>query len=105
MDRKQYIDMLETKEDEWIGVLQERRAHLEQEDIADEESECEKERARIQELEKRLSDISAKRKQLSESGDNAWEELKRELDKSLEEFTCDIEAVVYYEDESAESNE
>ncbi len=102
MDRKDYIEMLETKEDEWIGVLQGRRAQLEQEDIAEQASECEKERQRIHSLEKRLADIRAKKEELSKCGESTWEDLKKELEKKVEEFQCDVEEVVYYGDENTE---
>jgi Skp family chaperone for outer membrane proteins len=97
MDRKDYIEMLETKEDEWVGVLQGRIAELQQEDIAKDVAYCEQEREKIQHLEKKLEELRARREELKESGDTSWKDLQNELDKIVEEFECDMETVVYYE--------
>ncbi len=98
MDRKEYVNMLESKEDEWVGMLQKRRVQLEQEDITDEAIDCEKEREKIHELEERLAGLRARREELDESEEDRWEDLKKELERKVEEFRCDFDEIFYYED-------
>ena len=105
MDRKDYLNMLEGKEDEWMGVLEQRRAQLEQEDIATQVSDCEIKREMIHGLEEKLADLRSKREALSESDEAEWENLKRDMDKKVEEFKCDFDEIVYFDDENPEPKE
>ncbi len=102
MDIKKYGEQLERKADEWIGVLQERRMELEQEDIKEDVAYCDKQRAKIKELEDRIADIRTRTKAIEKSDEHAAEDLKKELDKIMDEFQCDLEEVVYYEEEKSE---
>lgn len=91
MDKTTYKEKLEAQLKEWQGEIDKLKAEAEKKSTETKATYQE----RINELEQRTNQVKEKLSALKETGDDKWEDVRKEIDKETTEIKAQIKDLLY----------